>query len=277
MLDGGKGKMAAQVGEGSGEPRAPGRLVGRVAVVTGASRGIGRAIATRYADEGAMVVASARSADDLAALVDELNDRGTHAVAVVADASDANGARLPVRTALEQLGRVDVLVNNVGGSVGDHSDPATVTDEAFEATLTLTLLSSWRAAQEALPAMQAQGYGRIVNIGSGSSFRAGAVAYATAKHALVGLTRSLAAATGTQGITVNCLCPGWTQTSFNWEDLADAAGTTVDAVRQRAEGDSAQRRVLGPEELAGMATLLGSADGAGITGQVIAVDGGYKL
>jgi NAD(P)-dependent dehydrogenase (short-subunit alcohol dehydrogenase family) len=251
-----------------------------VAVVTGGGRGIGRAIALRYAREGATVVISSRTQSDLDAVVAQISeDGGAAAVAVVADASDRTDARRPVLEAIERFGGVDVLVNNVGGSVGRHHDPFTGDDESFERTLALNLTSAWWTTREALPGMRDRGFGRVISIGSGASKRAAAsLAYTTAKHALVGFTKQLAQATGRTGITVNLLCPGWTNTSLlDFEKVAKRAGTTVDEAIQSAEAENAQHRVLEPEELAGMATLLASDDGAGITGQVISVDGGYRL
>jgi 3-hydroxybutyrate dehydrogenase/3-oxoacyl-[acyl-carrier protein] reductase len=251
-----------------------------VAVVTGAGRGIGRAIALRYAREGATVVISSRTQSDLDAVVAQISQEGgAAAVAVVADASDRTDARRPVLEAIERFGGVDVLVNNVGGSVGRHHDPFTGDDESFERTLALNLTSAWWTTREALPGMRDRGFGRVISIGSGASKRAAAsLAYTTAKHALVGFTKQLAQATGRTGITVNLLCPGWTNTSLlDFEKVAKRAGTTVDEAIQSAEAENAQHRVLEPEELAGMATLLASDDGAGITGQVISVDGGYRL
>jgi 3-hydroxybutyrate dehydrogenase/3-oxoacyl-[acyl-carrier protein] reductase len=251
-----------------------------VAVVTGAGRGIGRAIALRYAREGATVVISSRTQSDLDAVVAQISEEGgAAAVAVVADASDRTDARRPVLEAIERFGGVDVLVNNVGGSVGRHHDPFTGDDESFERTLALNLTSAWWTTREALPGMRDRGFGRVISIGSGASKRAAAsLAYTTAKHALVGFTKQLAQATGRTGITVNLLCPGWTNTSLlDFEKVAKRAGTTVDEAIQSAEAENAQHRVLEPEELAGMATLLASDDGAGITGQVISVDGGYRL
>jgi NAD(P)-dependent dehydrogenase (short-subunit alcohol dehydrogenase family) len=243
-----------------------GQLEGRVAVVTGAGRGIGRAIALRYAAEGATIVVSARTASDLDAVVSEAGS-GTP---VVADALNGDGARRPVHAALEQFGRVDILVNNVGGNAGGNLDPFAADDVAFLRTLTLNLTSAWWASSAAIPAMRDRGFGRIINIGSGASKRAAAsVAYTTAKHGLVGFTRQLAAATAPHGITVNCLCPGWTNTS--------ALDRAPEAMLARAEEENLQRRILEPEELGGMATLLAGPDGAGITGQVISVDGGYRV
>lgn len=243
-----------------------GQLDGQVAVITGAGRGIGRAIALRYAGEGASIVISARTSTDLDAVIAEA---GT-GMAVVADALSREGAREPVRTAIERFGRVDILVNNVGGNAGGNPDPYAVDDAGFDRTLTLNLTSAWWASTAALPAMRDRGFGRIVNIGSGASKRAAAsVAYTTAKHGLVGLTRQLAAATALHGITVNCLCPGWTNTS--------ALDRLAEDALERGESENLQHRILEPEELTGMATLLAGPDGGGITGQVISVDGGYRV
>lgn len=257
-----------------------GQLLGRVAVITGGGRGIGRALALRFAREGASVVISSRTAPDLDAVLARVGaEGGAPGLAVVADASDRDDARRPVTAAHEWFGRVDILVNNVGGSVGRRHDPFTGDDESFEDTLTLNVTSAWWTTRTALPIMRAQQHGRIVNIGSGASKRAaGTLAYTTAKHALIGFTRQLARATGTEGITVNCLCPGWTNTSLlDFERVAERNGTTVEEAMEVAHRDNAQHRVLEPEELAGMATLLASDEGAGITGQVISVDGGYRL
>lgn len=254
-----------------------GLLSGRVALVTGAGRGIGRALALGLAEAGAAVVVSARTAADLDDVVAAARTKGVPARAVVADALDRDQARAVVRAALDEHGRVDVVVNNVGGQLGT-SDPFDPDDDGFADTVALNLTSAWWTATAALPAMRDQGYGRIVNIGSGTAKRAGTgAAYTAAKHGLIGLTRSLAASTAADGITVNCVCPGWTNTSFQWEAVARRQGVTVAEAQARALVDTLQRRVLEPEELTAMVTLLASEDGAGITGQVISVDGGYKV
>ena len=127
--------------------------------------------------------------------------------------------------------------------------------------------------------MRERGFGRIINIGSGASKgTGGSLAYTTAKHGLVGFTKQLAAATAEHGITVNCLCPGWTNTSLvDFERIGRATGVTAAEAAARAANEALQRRVLEPEELAGMAALLAGDDGRGITGQVISVDGGYRV
>jgi NAD(P)-dependent dehydrogenase (short-subunit alcohol dehydrogenase family) len=255
-----------------------GQLDGQIAVVTGGGRGIGRAIALRYAAEGASIVISSRTLDDLEQTLELAELDATRGIAVTADATNRDDARKPVQRALEQFGRVDIVVNNVGGSIGG-ANAFELADAAFEKTLVLSLTSAWWTTAAALPAMQQQASGRIINIGSGASKRTGSsVSYVAAKHGLVGLTRQLAADAAPFGINVNCLCPGWTRTSLlDFERIATARGTTADEEEQRAGADSLQKRVLEAAELAGMATLLAGPDGRGITGQVISVDGGYKV
>lgn len=256
-----------------------GQLEGRVAVITGGGRGIGRAIAVRYAAEGAAIVVSSRTASDLDAVLAEAATGEDRGVAVVADAMDPQGARTPVHAALDRFGRVDIVVNNVGGNTGGNVDPFAGDDDAFLRGLTLNLLSAWWTSSAALPSMRDNRFGRIVNIGSGASKRAAAsVPYTTAKHGLVGFTKQLAAAVAPHGINVNCLCPGWTRTSLlDFEAIAARTGTTPEEAEARAAAESVQRRVLDAEELTGMATLLAGDDGRGITGQVISVDGGYRI
>ena len=144
------------------------------------------------------MVISSRTQSDLDAVVAQIaDDGGAPAMAVVADATDRDDARRPVLEAIERLGRVDVLVNNVGGTIGRHHDPFTGDDESFERTLTLNLTSAWWTTREALPGMRERGFGRIISIGSGASKHAAAsLSYTTAKHGLVGFTKQLAQITG---------------------------------------------------------------------------------
>jgi NAD(P)-dependent dehydrogenase (short-subunit alcohol dehydrogenase family) len=256
-----------------------GRLDGRVAAVTGGGRGIGRAIALELAREGATIVVSSRTQSDLDRVLAGAAAIGAKGAAVVADAMDRDQAREPVRTAMAEYGRIDILVNNVGGSVGRQHDAFTGDDNSFEDTLVLNLISAFWTSREALPHMRQQQYGRVINIGSGASKRAASTpAYTSAKHGLIGLTKALAAAAAADGITVNCLCPGWTNTSLtDWDAIARRQNTTPEEARVRAEAESLQHRILEPEELGPMAALLASPDGGGITGQVISVDGGYRV
>jgi len=256
-----------------------GQLDGRVAVITGGGRGIGHAIALRYATEGATVVVSSRTGSDLDATLAEAGLGGDRGLAVVADATDRHDARRPVTEAIERFGRVDILVDNVGGTIGGNPDPFAGNDDAFEQTLILNLTSAWWTTSAALPGMRERGFGRIISIGSGAAkHTGGSLPYTTAKHGLVGFTKQLAAAAAPHGINVNLLCPGWTRTSLlDFERIAKAKGTTATEEEERASAESLQHRVLEADELAGMATLLAGHDGRGITGQVISVDGGYKV
>jgi len=256
-----------------------GQLDGKVAVITGGGRGIGQAIALRYAAEGATIVISSRTRAELEATlaIADVNDQ--RGLAIVADAMDSADARRPVLEAIERFGRVDILVNNVGGTVGGNADPFAANDDAFEQTLVLCLTSAWWTSSAALPSMRENNFGRIINIGSGASKTTGAsVPYTAAKHGLVGFTKQLAVAVAPHGINANVLCPGWTYTSLvDFTRIAAAKGTTPEIEHERAASDSAQHRILDADELAGMATLLAGPDGRGITGQVISVDGGYKI
>ena len=254
-------------------------LDGRVAVLTGGGRGIGRALAEAFAAAGAAVVVSARTTAEIDAVAAGIDAAGGRCIAVTADAMHRESAREPVRAAMAAFGRCDILVNNVGGTVGSGPLPYAPDDASFEDTVVLNLTTAYWTTSEALPHMRERGFGRVINVGSGAARHAsGSIAYTSAKHGLIGLTKQLALATATHGITVNCLCPGWTNTSLvDFGRIGERNGVSADIARQRAEADSAQRRVLEPDELAPMAVLLASEAGSGITGQVINVDGGYRL
>ena len=256
-------------------------MTDRVAVVTGGGRGIGRAIARRLAAEGTAVVMSSRTQADLDAVVAEIEAAGGRGLAVVADAGDREGARQPVHSAIDAFGHVDIVVNNVGGAVGRNHDPFAMDDDAFERTLVMNLTTAWWTTSAALAGMRERAWGRVVNIGSGAaraSTPGGRLGYTAAKHGLVGFTRQLASATAAHGITVNCVCPGWTNTSLvDWEAIAKRQGITLEAAQAGALAANAQHRILEPEEITGMISLLVGVDGGGITGQVIGVDGGYGI
>ncbi|MDG2004282.1 MAG: SDR family oxidoreductase [Novosphingobium sp.] len=260
------------------------KLEGKVAVITGGGRGIGRAIALRLAQEGAAIVVSSRTEAEIAEAVAQAKALGVNALAVVADAMQRSSAREPVVRALAEFGRVDILVNNVGGLIGMHhtfGDGSDAADDSFEATMVLNVTSAWWTSAQALPAMQKAGFGRIINIGSTESLLANPgcpPAYIAGKHAIAGLTRQLAQDVGDSGVTVNCICPGWTNTSMvDFDGMAEHTGMTPEQARSYAESMSAQNCILEPEDIAAMALFLASDEGARITGQVISVDGGYRL
>jgi NAD(P)-dependent dehydrogenase (short-subunit alcohol dehydrogenase family) len=267
--------MASEAPAATFARREGGRLRDRVAIVTGGGRGIGRAIALGLAAEGATVAVISRSEDELDAVVADALELGGGGLALVVDCMDGPALKRGVEEAHGRLGRLDVLVNNVGGLIGEVDRLAALDhdDELFEQNLFLNLTTAYYASRAALPHMVEGGYGRVVNIGSGyATHGGGTIAYSAAKHGLVGFTRALAYQLPTE-ITVNCLCPGWTDTAMlDWAGSEGAA-----AARAKAKAQTVQGRVLGPHELAPMAVLLAGPDAAGITGQVISVDGGYKV
>ncbi len=138
----------------------------------------------------------------------------------------------------------------------------------FAVNVDLNLFSAYRASRAVIDGMVERSYGRIVNIGSGYAKRSGGgAAYTAAKHGLIGLTRAMAAQVATRGVTVNCLCPGWTNTQLvNLDAMARARGTDVATVRTEIESENLQGRILEPEELGPMAALLAAPESAGITG-----------
>ena len=249
----------------------------RVAVVTGGSRGIGAGIAAALVGAGARVIISGRRQ---AVLEDTAREIGAHPV--VADAADRASAGEPVRRAIAEFGGIDILVNNVGGMAGGNPDlfaGDAAEDDGFEANLRLNLTAAYWPTKAAAASMRDRGHGRVINIGSGASKHAAASpAYTAAKHGLIGLTKQLALDLAPHAIAVNCVCPGWTNTDLvNFDALARAQGVEAAEARTRAEAESAQRRILEPSELGPMCILLASDAGAPITGQVIGVDGGYRL
>jgi NAD(P)-dependent dehydrogenase (short-subunit alcohol dehydrogenase family) len=255
-----------------------GRLLeNRIAVVTGGSRGIGAGIAAALVDAGASVVISGRNPDVLEGAAATIG-----ATAVVADASNIAQASEPVRQAIDRFGGIDILVNNVGGAAGRYPDILkgdAAEDDGFEDNLRLNLTAAYWPTKAAVHSMHARGQGRVINIGSGASKRASASpAYTAAKHGIIGLTKQLALDLAGHAITVNCVCPGWTNTDLvSFDQLGAMQGLSAEEAKRSAENESAQQRILEPGELGPMCVFLGSSAGAPITGQVIGVDGGYRL
>jgi len=259
------------------------RLAGRVAMVTGGGRGIGRSIALAFAREGCNVVVSSRTQTELESVVHELEKGGVKGYAIPVDVMSYESIRDAVAEAIASAGQLDILVNNAGGGVPPKTpeglQSATHEDQAFIDNIDLNLTSAYRASREALPHMIARKYGRIINIGSGYAKRGGGgLAYTAAKHGIVGLTRAMATEIAVHNITVNCLCPGWTNTQLvNWDGLAMLWRTSPERAKARAAAECIQNRVLEPDELGPMAALIAAEESAGITGQVISVDGGYRV
>lgn len=255
-----------------------GPLVGKRAVVTGATKGIGRAIALTLAEAGADVVVSARSEADLEALQAEIAGRGRRALAIACDVTDAQqvNERL-AKGALDAWGGIDILVNNAGnaGSAKFLGHP----DELWQRMLAINLTSVYYVTKAFAPAMVAQGHGRIITIASIAGKVGGKyiTAYTASKHGVIGLTRALAVELNQHGVTVNAICPGYVDTPMTDASVANMVartGMSAEEARQALERMSPQRRLIEPDEVASVALFLALDASKGITGQAINVDGG---
>lgn len=252
-------------------------LTSRRALVTGASRGIGRAIALALADAGADVVVTARSVDDLEEVASEITVRGQRSLVVPCDVTDKKQIRALADTVLNEFGGVDILVNNAGTS-GSHKfidHP----DDLWHHMLDLNLTSVYQVTKVFVPAMVAQEWGRIINIASiaGKTGAKYITAYTASKHGVLGLTRALAAELVGKNITVNAICPGYVNTPMTDTSVAnivDRTGMPAEKAREVLENMSPQKRLIAPEEVAALTVYLARDISYGITGQAINIDGG---
>ncbi len=251
-------------------------LEGKRALITGAGRGMGRAMALAMARHGAAVVVAARTKSEVDAVAAEINELGRRGFALTIDLMKLEEIEPMVRRAAELLGGIDILVNNAGGSIA--TNPADLV-QTLKDNLTLNLVQVACMIQAVLPYMIKQKWGRIINTGSGAATRAGMfAAYTASKHGLVGYTRTIAQTIGRHGININVLNPGWTQTvHMDWEKIGPVFNMDGPSAKKYAEGLAIQNRIIQPEELGGVVVMLASEAGAAITGQVLDVDGGYRV
>lgn len=252
-------------------------LQGQHALVTGAARGIGAAIARMLAAEGATLTLLGRRSDALERLATELP--GSHGI-MVADVSEPGQVRSAFEQARAQRGPVAILINNAGQA---ESAPFGKTSlELWNRMLAVNLTGSFLCAQAALPDMLAAARGRIVNIASTAGQRGYAyvAAYAAAKHGVIGLTRSLALEVAKKGITVNAVCPGYTETEILRDSIANVVaktGRSEDEARAAFAASNPQQRIVQPAQVADAVRWL-CGDGAGaVTGQEISVSGGEVM
>ncbi len=254
-------------------------LENRVALVCGASRGLGRAVADELAAEGASVAICARDAERLAAAAGEIEEAtGAVALAVPADLAAAGEPARVVEACLERFGRLDILVANTGGPPAGTHD--TLSPEDWEQATALLLVSTVELARSALPAMKAQGWGRILAVTSVAAKQpvANLMLSNSLRAAVTGFASTLAREVAKDGITVNTILPGYTSTERVTElNRANAAreGVEPEEIQARLEADIPLGRLAEPREFAALAAFLVSERAGYITGGAFAVDGGW--
>ena len=255
-------------------------LENRFALVTGAGRGIGHAIALGYARAGASLAIVARNEQELTATAEEIRSLGRKVLVIAADLSEPTIPQKIVEQVADQLGTVDILVNNA--AVGSSANPKPVVDfddDFWDYTLALNLSAPYRLSKAVLPRMLERKRGRILNIASlaGKIGLPHGAAYAVSKHGLIGLTRTLAMEVAKEGITVNAICPGPVRSRASDKRMQfDAARTQTSLEELERRSTPIGRRLL-PEEIVPMAILLAEESAASITGQAFNVDGGAAM
>jgi len=243
------------------------RLNGKVAIVCGAASGIGAAVAERFAQEGAQVLACGVPLP-------------AHEGALACDVTDDAQVCAVVDAALARHGRIDVLVNAAGAVAADGA--ATIDDAVWHRLHEVNLGGTMRLMRAVLPAMLERGAGSIVNIASVAAFNAGADAasYASSKAGVVALTRSAAHAYGPRGVRVNALCPGWVDTPMaarEMLDMAQALGISEAEARARTTARIALARMAQPAEMAAACLFLASDEASFVTGAALVADGGMRV
>ena len=258
-------------------------LKDKVAVVTGAGRGIGRAIAKTFAGYGAKVVVNYNGSEERAnSLVAEIKEAGGEAVAYKANVADFTEAEGLIKFALEQYGRVDILVNNAGishiGLLTDMTPGITrdnimlgMKEEDFDQVININLKGAFNCIKHVYRPMMKQKYGRIINMSSvvGIEGNAGQINYAASKAGIIGMTKSVAKELGSRGVTANAIAPGFIKT-----DMTDAMS---DKMKDAMLDHITVKRLGEVSDIAETAAFLASDKASYITGQVIRVDGGMSL
>ncbi len=245
-------------------------FTGKNALVTGASRGIGRAVASRLAACGARVVVNYRSDEEGASsLVEQIRARGGEALAVQADVTDAAAATALVERSVTEFGRLDILVNNAG--ITRDNLLIRMSDQEWDEVLNLNLRAQFAVTRAAMRGMLRQRSGRVIFISSvvGIAGNSGQANYAASKAGVIGLAKSIAREVGSRGITVNVVAPGYIQT--------DMTAKLSEEIRERIVAQTVLKRLGEADDVAAAVSFLASDEAAFITGQVLNVDGGMVM
>jgi 3-hydroxybutyrate dehydrogenase len=255
-------------------------LPGRNALVTGAGRGIGAAVAHALAAAGARVALTSRSPAQIERVAAELRSAGRDAFAITCDVSDPTSIAELARVTGERLGAVDILVNNAG--IG-FSGPLFRTPLAdWDRLMTVNATGAFLCTQAFLPGMVERRWGRIVFVASVAGLTGGKyiAAYAASKHAVIGLARSAAAEVAESGVTVNAVCPGYVDTDMTRESLdriMEKTGKTREQALAAILATTPQRRLIAPEEVAHAVLSLCDEQARGINGESLVIDGGWLM
>jgi ketoreductase len=254
------------------------RLTGKIAFVTGASRGIGEAIGRRLASDGARVALAARSEADCDRIADEINLAGGEAIPIGCDVTLPISVSNAIAGVVAKWGRIDILVNNAG--LGGPTPIDNPDDSRWNSILATNLTAVFRVIREAAPFLPEGA--RIVNMSSvlGRFGVAGFAAYCASKHGIIGLTRAVALELAPRKITVNAICPGWVETEMAKEGfrrIGKSRGGEEQEGREIAEDMTPLQRILQPEEVAGLVSYLASGEAKNLTGQAIVLDGGQVM